>query len=318
MPEPNTLHIDVALTNLAIAYGAGNLISEELFPDVMVEKRSDKYFTFDPERRAVAIVDTKRGRGAESKSVDYNVNSDSSYYTDDHALNTVIPDEDRENSDLPLAPEADAVEFLQQNVLTNQEVEAKAKLDAVLTGDQTSTPTNKWDDAINGDPYNDINTAISAIEDGIGQTPNVLALDSKVLRKLAAHPDLLDRIKYTGTGDRPAQVTARTLAELFNLEKVLVASAFKNIAVQGQTASISRVWGSDVYLGFVSPTPGIKKASLAYRFCWRPFSGGMKGYMVTRDRLARRKSDWIELSKYYDQKIVMAAAGYRFQSVLTA
>jgi hypothetical protein len=317
MPEVSAIHIDAALTNLSVAYPTNNLISERLFPDVPVLKQSDKYYICDATRRAIAPTDTRRAPGTAAHEVDFDWTT-GQYMCEGHALASVIPDEERANADPVIKPELDKTEFITEQVLTGQEIDCKAKLDASLTGAMTSNPAGKWDDPVNGDPYADITLAINAIEDATGMQPNVMAMDIKVLRNgLKNHPDILDRIKYTGTSMAPAVVTPQAIAELFELEEVILATAFKNTAVEGQAAAITRIWGSDVYLAYRAPRPGLKQISLGYRMVWSPFSGAVRGWQVNKARLDLRHSDWIEISKYYDQKIVTATAGYRLQARLT-
>ena len=317
MPEVATVHTNVALTNIAIAYAANNIAAEAMCPDVPVNKRSDLYYTFDSARRAIAsTVNIQRAPGTPARETDFAV-STSSYLATDHALKAIVPDEEKENADPPIRPLIDKTEFLVQQLLTAQEIDLKTQLDASLTGAQTSDPTNEWDDYTNGDPYADMLLAINTVEDGIGIKPNTMVMDTKVWRALKSHPDILERIKYTGTSDNPAVASERGLAELFELDKVVIVSSFKNVALEGQTASISRIWGSDVYVAYVAPTPGLKIPSLCYRFVWRPFTGSLRGWMVREWYDEERRGNQVEVSKYFDQKITLATAGYRLQNRLT-
>lgn len=315
MPNVATVHQDAALTNLAIGYASGNLISERLYSDLPVNKRSDLYYIFDAARRAVnSNENVQRAPGAAAREVDFAVTT-GSYICADHALKAIVPDEEKENADPVIRPMIDKTEFLVQQLLTNQEVALAAALVAGVTA--TSDPTNEWDDYTNGDPAADMLLAINTIEDAIGIKPNVCAMDSKVWRAVKSHPDILERIKYTGTAANPAVASPQGFAELFELDELIVGSAFKNTAIEGQTANISRIWGSDVYLAYRPPNPGLKIPALGYRFVWRPFSGSLRGWMVRQWRDNERRGDLVEVSKYYDQKVTLAAAAYRLQNRLT-
>jgi hypothetical protein len=308
MPEVSTVHIDRALTNVSIQYPIGNLISNVLFPDISVQKKSDKYFIYDALRRDIAKMNTKRAPGAKAQETDFNVTT-GNYSCDDHALSAIVPDEERENADAPLAPDIDKTEFLVRQLLTDQELDAKTKLDAGITA--TAAITNKWSNQQTGDPYDDIKNAILAVEDAIGTRPNTMALDSKVFEALINHPNILERFKYTGTTTDPSLASPKTIAEMFQLDLVVVARAFQNIAAEGQAKSITRIWDTTTYLGFVAPRVGLKVATLAGRMCWAPFQGSVNGWMIEKWREFKRKGDMIQASKYYDQHVIMADAGYR-------
>lgn len=313
MPEKSSIHVNTPLTNVAIKHRAGKFIAPDFCPMVMVGKKSDKYFIYDAERDTARVVDDNWNAGSAANLVDYPL-SDDSYNCTGHALRHMVTDEERENADAPLQPEVDATEALVNRVMLNQEVGLVSALETGLASYKTTVST-KWN--ASGDPFGDVETAINSIEDNAGVTPNVMAMDSKTLRILVKHEDILERIVYGGGPSDPAQVTAAHIAALFGLERVLVSSAVKNSAVQGQDASLSRVWGTDVYLGYVSGRPALRQPSLCYNMTWRPFAGSQAGWQVEKFRAAEpsAKSDEIVVSKYYDQKITMASAGYWLDAV---
>ena len=45
-PTQQQVHIDQALTNISIAYRNANYLGEQIFPNVPVNKQSDKFFTY--------------------------------------------------------------------------------------------------------------------------------------------------------------------------------------------------------------------------------------------------------------------------------
>lgn len=315
MPEVSAVHTNTALTDLAIGYPTQDFISERLLATVLVRNQSDLYYIFDTARRAVSAVDDVRAPGTAPRRVDVDVTT-GVYTTAGHALRVVVPDEERVNADLPIQPAMDKTDCALGELMTNQEIGLKVALDAALTGGQTSDPTNEWDDYTSGDPFADVHLAINTIEDATGFRPNVMAMDSKVWRALSNHPDIIERVVGMGSSANPAQAYIDSVAGLFDLEEIIVGNALKNTAVQGQTASLSRIWGSDVYVAYRSNRPGLKVPSMGYRFVWTPFSGGLNGWRVTEFRDDTIHSDVIDVERYYDQKITLATAGYRLQNRL--
>ncbi|HEU4751465.1 MAG TPA: hypothetical protein VFU47_00055, partial [Armatimonadota bacterium] len=137
---------------------------------------------------------------------------------------------------------------------------------------------------------------------------NTLEMGYQVFEALALHPDLLDRCKYTGTGERPAMVTAQMMAALFMVDQVLVGSAVSNTAEEGQTASLSFVWGKHAWIGYVSETPALETPSAAYAFTL--------GRMADRYREEAIESDIIRVKEGWAMKAVAAGAGYRMPSAV--
>jgi len=106
MPSVSEVHIDAALTNLSVGYRNPAFIADLLAPVVPVRKQSDKYFIHDAEREVFRQSDDRRAPGAAANEVNFSLSTDN-YYADDHALTSVIPDEERENADPPIQPNID-------------------------------------------------------------------------------------------------------------------------------------------------------------------------------------------------------------------
>lgn len=313
MPTVASGHVSVSLTNYAKGYANQEFAAERLLPGLGVKKQADRFWIFDAARRAAAVSNDLRAPGSEANQVDFALTYDT-FYCEGHALRRLVSDEEVENADAPIAPYRDAVDFLSEKLLLAQDIDLKTKLDAAGIG--ASDPTNEWDDATNGDPMADMKLAIETIEDAIGKRPNVMLLDSKVMWALKNHPDIVDLVKYTGTNNAPGQASVAGLQALFGLEEIIEVSCMKNAAVLNQTASMSRVWGSDVYVAYRTPRPAIKTMSLGYRFVWDGL-GPVKGFKVETYHEQGKHSDFVELSKYYDQKICTPGACYRLQNRLT-
>jgi len=134
--------------------------------------------------------------------------------------------------------------------------------------------------------------------------PNTLVLPYEVFAALRQHPDIIDRMKYV----QVASGTAAQLAELFDVERVLVPRAIQNTAAAGQAASISYIWGKNALLAYVPARAGLKQPSFAYTFRWSLAPGSVNGHLVETWRENRRKADMIRVQKYYDMKIIAPGA----------
>lgn len=316
MPELANVHVDQALTNVAINYGQGGFISPRLLAPIAVGAQTGKYYKFDTAREFIRRPDDQHRAGTIAKLVDFDV-TNAAYSCEGHALAAAVTREEIAQADAPIQPFANKVNLITQKLLVSQEIDLKAKLDAALVSSLTSDPTNEWDDETNGDPFADIHLAINTIEDGCGFAPNVIAMDAKVFRALVKHPSILERVMYGGSNTDPANVGPGAIAALFGLSDVIVGSAMYNTAAQGQTASVSRIWGSDVYVAYRPALAMIDAPALGYRFEWAEFSGGQFGFSARQWYSDERDSQMVELKKYYDQEICLAAAGYRLQNRLS-
>lgn len=110
--------------------------------------------------------------------------------------------------------------------------------------------------------------------------PNKLTLGYDTFLALKEHPDLLERVKYTGSTANPAQVNERVLAELFGVDEVKVLYATHNAAEEGQEDDMQFICEPDgVLLSYTTPSPRIDEPSAGYIFTWDMLGNG--NYMAT-------------------------------------
>ncbi len=312
MPEVSQVHIDAALTNVCVAYSNPNFIADLVAPPVAVRKQSDRYFIYDPDRDRFRASDDKRAPGAEANEVNFALSNDS-YYCEDHALASVIPDEERENADPPIQPEIDRVEFLMEKMLLNKEL---LLADRITAGSdipgETLSGTAQWSDYENSDPVAEVENHKATIQAAVQVAPNTLVLAYDVYTKVRLHPKVAERnpsmkIGVADTGD---------LEKLFGVERVLVARALKNAAAPGQTASMQYVWGKNAFLCYIPPRPAPKRVAFAYSFVWTLAPGSVAGHVVEVWRDNARKADMLRVQRYYDQKVIAPGAIYLWKAAV--
>ena len=207
----------------------------------------------------------------------------------------------------------DHTEFLRAKIDLNKEIELAGMLTdaSVIAQSTTLNTTGQWSDA-NSDPVAAVETQKATIMAAVQVLPNTLVLPYEVYAKVRLHPKVLDRIAYGSVG----ALTEEILAQIFDVERVLVPRAFKNTANPGQAASMSYVWGKNAILCYVPARPGLKQMAIAYSFAWAGAPGSLSGHRVELWREDRRKADVIRVQRYYDQKIIAAGAAYLWKSAV--
>jgi hypothetical protein len=312
MPEVSQVHIDAALTNVCVAYSNPNFVADLVAPPVAVRKQSDRYFIYDAEREKFRSSNDKRAPGAEASEVDFALSNDN-YYCEDHALESVIPDEERENADPPIQPEIDRTEFLMEKILLNKEIALASR---IQTGTdipgETLSGTGQWSDYTNSDPVAEVEAHKATIQAAVQVIPNTLVLAYDVYAKVRLHPKVTDRTQYMQLGT----AGPNTLAQLFDVERVLVARTLKNVAAPGQTASLQYVWAKDAFLCYVPARPALKRVAFSYSFIWTMAPGSVSGHVVEVWRENRRKADMIRVQRYYDQKVIAPGAIYLWKNAV--
>jgi len=317
MAQPTSVdvHVDAPLTNISVAYiqAAENFIAGQVFPEIPVEKISDKYFEY-PKGDWFRDEAEVRGEAAESAGSGYGVNSSATYNCREWSIHKDVPERVVKNADNPINPLGEAAEFVTQRLLVRMERLWVASFFSTGLWDDEATPSNLWSSYTSSDPITDIETGIETILQATSFMPNTLVLGYQVWRQLKHHPDIVDRYKYTSS----ESVTTNMLAALLELDRVLVMKSVYNTAAEGATASMAFNAGKNALLCHVAPTPGIMTPSAGYTFSWTGVSGGL-GETVGIDRFEMRKlrAERVEGSKAVDMKLVAGDLGYFFDGAVT-
>lgn len=132
----------------------------------------------------------------------------------------------------------------------------------------------KFSDA-NSDPVKFFDARTREIHLGGRRKPNKLTLGYDTFNALKEHPDLLERVKYTGSTANPAKVNEHVLAELFGFEQVKVLDATYNKAGRGQEDDMGFVCEPDgALLTYTTSSPALDEPSAGYIFTWDMLGNG--------------------------------------------
>ncbi len=329
MPNPtiSNVHVNRPLTNISIAWKQAqtDFVAERVFPLVPVQKRSDAYYVYDRSYWFRSEVQ-RRAPGTESAGGGYVLTTDT-YFADVYALHKDIDDQIRANEDNPLNSDRDAVEWLNLQFMLEKERQFASTYmtTSVWATDVTgvaSSPTGaqvlRWSDAASN-PIEDVRRYKLEVKRLTGLMPNVLTLGVEVYTALVDHVDIIDRIKYSGGvgPNNPARTTMDALAQLFEVDEIIVGSAVQNTAAEGVAASNAFIVGKSALLSYRPPRPGILIPSAGYNFAWTGYlGGGLGAAQISRFRMEHLKSDRIEGEQAYDMKVVSPDLGVFFNTIV--
>lgn len=324
MPQPtiSDVHIDAILTNISVAYmqKAENMIADKVFPVVPVDKKSNKYFTYD-KNDWFRDEAQRRAPGTESAGGGYNLSTDT-YSADVWAFHKDVDDQTLANADTPLNPLREAAEFVTSRLLLRREIQFIS--DFMTTGvwatDATgvaASPTTdqfvQWSNYTNSDPIEDIEEAKEDILSTTGYEANTLVLGYQAFRQLKNHPDIVDRYKYTTS----SVITEEMMARLFGVDRILVAKSVRATNDEGLTPAYGFNFGKSACLLHVAPNPGLMTPSAGYIFAWTGVSGGLGSTIGTSQfRMESLKAARIEAEVAFDNKVVANDLGYFFSSAV--
>ncbi len=311
-PTKSMIHIDTALSEIAIAYKPTGFISDQVFPELPVDKQSDKFYIWTKGfwmRNAVE----RRTPGDTYPEGRLQLSNDS-YYCDLYHLAFPIPDEDRQNADPGVELEIAGAEWLKTQFMLNREIKLAADIFTTSKWATDNTTATDWDDYDDSDPVADINTASQTIQKSTGQKPNTLVLGKQVFDALAEHPNLLEKFKYTGVGILDVEQVRRAL----RVEKLIVGEAAYESTAEG-AASVTQayIWGKNALLLYVPARPAKRETAAGYTFAWRIDDAGGLTVPIENIREDNRDRDLLKGKHAFDNKITGSDLGYFFSAIIS-
>ena len=264
----------------------------------------------------------------ESAGAGYGLDSTGTYTCDVWALHKDVDDQVRSNSDSPLAPDRDATIFLTQKALIRRENLWASQYfksgiwTGELAGQAASDGTHVvyWDYSTSN-PITDIRHAktLARLNSG-GFMPNIGVFSRPVFDKLVDHPDFIDRTKYGQTAPNPAMATRRIIAEILELEEVLVMDAVYNTAAEGAAESNAYIGGLAAGLFYRPKNAGLMVPSAGYTFNWTGMIGstGGAGIRIKSFRMEHLASDRVEIDSAFAMAQVAKDCGFFFNNVISA
>jgi hypothetical protein len=155
------------------------------------------------------------------------------------------------------------------------------------------------------DPIAVIEEAIDSVKKKARRKPNKIGLGNDVFKVLKHHPDIVERVKYTGSTANPASVTERVLAELFQVQKVVVMESTYNTAGDGLTESMDFICDPKGMLICYAPdSPQIDMPSAGYIFTWDMLGTGNWMAVDQFEGEGGTHSEYMEGLLAYDMKKV--------------
>lgn len=235
--------IQPALTAIAVRYRNAAMIADQVLPRVPVSAQEFKYFKHTL-AEGFTLPDTLVGRRSKPNEVEFTA-TETPGMCNDYALDDPIPQADLDNAPANMDPRGRAVEGLADLIALDREKRVADLVFALNTYPTTNRTTlsgaTQWSDPAS-DPINAILTA----NDALVMRANVLVVGQAVWTRLRQHPKVVQAVY--GTAQTAGVVNRQQVAELLELQEILVGPGWLNTAKKGQTPTLARVWGKHAAL----------------------------------------------------------------------
>lgn len=302
-------------TAIAIAYTNRTTIADDVLPRVPVGKKEFQYLihTFSD---GFTVPDTKVARRSSPGQVEFSA-APATGYCQDYALDDVIPQDDIDNAPPNYDPVGKATAFLTNLILLDREIRVAnlvfntATYAAGLTS--TLSGTSQWSDYTNSDPLSAIMNAL----DTMTIRPNVAVFGRVTWTKLRMHPKIVQAVNgiaAPGTGAAAGTVSRQQVAQLLELEDVLVGESFFNTARKGQTAALSRVWGKHAAF-LVRDRAALAGKGATFGFTPQ-FQSRIAGSWPVKEGAGMKGGTKLRVGESVNEYVICNDCGYMFQNAV--
>lgn len=302
------LHIDAALSEMALGYRPEGFIADMITPTVRVGKQSDLYVIFSRADR-LRRQDTKRAPGTRAHRVTEDVSS-ATYFCNNYALSAAVTIEDKENADPIYVDELlnGKTEYLLDHLYLDWEIRVANQVTSGSNVGSYSAVASAWNvPEGDGNPVGDLNTAIDNVHYASTLMPNRVVFGVEAWKSFRRHKNVRNLI--FGNNNGGGYPNTRQVAELLDIPNVYVGGAFQNTGGEGLDESLSTIWGDSVLVYYAPENPVKDRPSFAYNFRWtKPAIPQLQVERHPYD--SRTKSEDLEVGYYQDEKITGPEYGF--------
>lgn len=183
-----------------------------------------------------------------------------------------------------------------------------------------SGAVTKWNNAASS-PKTQINTAVNAVIQACGQTPNAAVCAKSVADALTVHPEVLEAMGGGHGSDKDQKVSYEAVRIYLGLEKLTVANRVKNNAVDLTEANISLGFSiTDGLLLFVDNGDQLEEGSALcrahYNLLGAGSNGSTEGIIIDMDSDRRNRLDYRNICRQAGFNIIDNKAGAFFEDLV--
>lgn len=309
-----------ALTNLALAYfqNSSNYFARAIFPMCPVNLSSDIYYRFSKEDLLRDNWQRKPEYGSVMPAV-ISEDTDTYHCQVDQMIMGIsqIRETDlkrRQGPGLAKDPRQMRVKTMAEQANIHQDLMFAKKYfvkgawkNEFAGVDSTAPGANEMIKFSNhnSDPIKFIDEQKTKMHEETGRTINRIALGANAYNALKQHPAILERVKYGGSTANPASVTENVIAQLFEVEKLVVLKSIYNQAPQGADGKMTFIGDPNaMLLVHATNTPSVEEPTAGYIFTWDMLGNGQYMPIMHRTPNDARHTEEIEGLMSMDMKKV--------------
>ncbi len=290
-PGVGDVHINRLLSNVSEAYKNTTYIVSAVVPPLFVAKQSDLIATYPKSFWARSVA--KKTNPMEPAPIGGYEVAYKPYFCEERSVGDVLPDALFANEDPPFDARADSSEWVADQLELEQEISFLTDYwkPGVWGADKTGgSDFVKWSDYALSNPLQDMEMWARDVKIKLlGRKPNTAIFGDLTFALLKNHPQLLERVKYSGSQAAPAMVTKNLIAQLLELDRVEVGEVVYTTTPEGtgeDDVVYQAGYDDDAWLGYIAPRPGRKTPTALTVIYWQTLYGGRRFIRQRREPLS--------------------------------
>lgn len=303
--------VDPELTGIAIAFKNAEMIADQVAPrlEPRLTKQQFKYMVFGFDQM-ITIPDTKVGRKSEPGTVEFG-GTDTPGMTEDYGQDSIIPIDDITQAPPGYDPRAFATQQLTNLIELDREQRTATKVFNSATypvgNKEILVGASQWSHA-DAKPI----VQIQAAQDKMVMPGNVLVLGRATWSAMRTNPSLLRALTPSGAADGLAN--KRAVADLLELEDILVGSGWANAAKPGQAPVRYRLWGKHASL--IRREKIVSSLGEVPTFAWTAQYGTRVAGSIDEPKIGLRGSVRVRSGESVKEIVAAPDLGYFFENAV--
>lgn len=311
------------LTAITLAYRNARFIADDAMPRLPVSSKNFKWSQYTL-ADGFTIPDTRVGRKSKPNEIDWTASEQTSSVAD-YALDDAIPNDDIEMAASAsrvagvqaIDPRMRSTELLTDLVALDREKRVADLLFTLGTypaaNRATLSGTSQWSDKTNSDP---ITAMLNALDIPMYR-PNILVLGQAVWTQLRQHPKVTAAV-YPAGGNAiggASPIGRAALAELLEVDEVIVGQGWYNSAKPGQAASMVRLWGKHAAFLYRAPVMAAPETTMTFGFTAQ-YGTRIAGTVENDPNIGMRGGERVRVGESVKEVVAASDVAYFFQNAV--
>jgi hypothetical protein len=314
--------IQPRLTAITLAYRNERFVADDVLPRVPVESPVFKWSQYT-KGDAFTVPDTRVARKGDVNEIDWTA-TEQTNQTKDYGLEEAIPYYDvlaaqaaqKAQGVMPIDPQARSTELLTDLIALDRELRVANVVNNLANyatnNKVTLSGTSQWSDYVNSDPV----TAILTAMDSMLIRPNKMVMGRAVYTKLRMHPKVTAAVfALGGNASVGGVVSKQAIADLLELDDIIIGEGWYNTAKKGQAPTVARVWGKNAILFYEAPVLASTTGVMTFGFTAQ-WGERIAGVIEQDPDIGLRGGTRVRVGESVQEVIAANDVGYIFQNAV--